>query len=82
MPRKLYRIRAVCRECQRLHTSSSRRGLYFTCKWCGALNPGPGLIEGALKAPAASKRARPPEPAPAPVPPRPRSVWDILQGRA
>jgi transposase len=81
--RKLYRIRAVCSKCQRLHTSSSRKGLYFTCKHCGHVNAGPGLIEGALKPPAASRRGQPAAaPAPVPTPARSRTVWDTLMGRA
>jgi hypothetical protein len=82
--RKLYRIRAVCSKCQRLHTSSSRKGLYFTCKHCGHVNVGPGLIDGALAPPAVSRRGRP-APAPAPGRPaasQPRTVWDTLLGRA
>jgi len=52
------RVRQDCRSCGRLHTSESRSGLWFTCKYCGEVQPGPGLAQATAAATSGRRRRR------------------------
>lgn len=51
-------VHAVCHSCGRLNKRRSRRGLYWSCKHCKALNIGPALLEAVSKPPDAQRRRR------------------------
>lgn len=45
-PTRTDRVR--CLHCKRAQTIHTRRGLHFTCKFCGKPNPGPAISEAVL----------------------------------
>jgi hypothetical protein len=78
----VYRIRQVCHACNRLHTASSRHGIWFRCQWCRALNAGPRLIAeyGMTAPPARGRRAPGVSRAPKPAPVA-QTAFQLLGGR-
>jgi ribosomal protein L37AE/L43A len=53
------RVRQDCRSCHKLHTSESRKGLWFTCKHCGERQPGPGMAQSSATPQPNRRRATP-----------------------